>query len=159
MSETGIHPGQEGEHRAWFHAAVLKGLPVQVTTDLEKNPDFSVEDMAHRLTLEQDEVNKQKKELEDTQAQLLKLQLSEAREKYNVKKKKTKESNGGGGEGHWAQECPEPLQSPQQRGYWPQARGPQWGRVPCRGGHQAPNPSAAPVAQYPVADWTWEEQY
>lgn len=236
MSETGIHPGQEGEHRTWFRAAVLKGLPVQVTTDLENNPDFSVADMAHRLTLEQDEVNKQKKELEDTQAQLLKLQLSEAREKYNVKKKETKESNkimmvvgpqpgpapdwpdldpnlypddrrpenpprqrrpvgnwratrsyrgrggygrGGprargsgnpitpswnacfrcGGEGHWAQECPEPLQSPQQRGYRPQARGPQRGRVPHRGGHQAPNPSAAPVAQYPVADWTWEEQY
>lgn len=25
MSETGIHPGQEGEHRAWFRAAVLRG--------------------------------------------------------------------------------------------------------------------------------------
>lgn len=75
MSQTGIHPGQEGEHRAWFRAAVLKGLPVKVTTDLEKNPDFSVADstqwerhVAHQLTLEQDEVNKQKKELEDTQA-------------------------------------------------------------------------------------------
>lgn len=35
MSQTAIHPGQEGEHRAWFRAAVLKGLPDKVTTDLE----------------------------------------------------------------------------------------------------------------------------
>lgn len=105
MSQTGIHPGQEGEHRAWFRAAVLKGLLDKITTDLEKNPDFAVADstqwerhVVHRLQLEQDEANKQKKELEDTQAQLLKLQLNEARKKHNSKKKEklskeTKEAN------------------------------------------------------------------
>lgn len=45
LSQIGIHPGQEGEHRAWFRAAVLKGLKSKsVTTDLEKNPDFAVAD-------------------------------------------------------------------------------------------------------------------
>lgn len=67
LSQTGIHPGQEGEHRAWFRAAVLKGLPDKVTTDLEKNPDFAVADstqwerhVAHRLQVDQDKTNKQK---------------------------------------------------------------------------------------------------
>ncbi|KAL3979054.1 hypothetical protein ACER0C_017604 [Sarotherodon galilaeus] len=94
MSQTGIHPGQEGENRAWFRAAALKGLPDKVTADLEKNPDFAVADstqwerhVTHRLQLEQDTVNKQKKELEEAQVQLLKLQLSEAREKNSSKKK------------------------------------------------------------------------
>lgn len=51
-------------------------------TDLEKNPDFAVADstqwerhVVHRLQLELDEANKQKKKLEEAQAQLLKLQL------------------------------------------------------------------------------------
>lgn len=82
MSQTGIHPGQGGEDRAWFRAAVLVGLPERVRTDLEKNPDFAVADstqwerhVVHRLQLELDEANKQKKKLEEAQAQLLKLQL------------------------------------------------------------------------------------
>ncbi|KAL3977052.1 SLIT-ROBO Rho GTPase activating protein [Sarotherodon galilaeus] len=244
MSETGIHPGQEGESRAWFRAAVLAGLPKQVRTDLEKNPDFAVADstqwerhLTHRLTLERDEVNKLKKDLEDKQAELLKLQLNEAREKYVGKKKEIKEASkammvakpqpdpvpewpdldpnlypddrwpvnaprqrqpvgnwgaarsyrGRGGyagrgqrargtgnpsytswnacyrcgvEGHWARDCPGPSHNTQQRGYHTQARGAPRGRGAYRGGHQAPNPGAAPVAQYPVADWGWEgEQY
>lgn len=84
----------------WFCAAVLKGLPEKVTTDLEKNPDFAVADstqwerhVAHRLQLEQDEANKHKKEIEEAQAQLLKLQLTETREKHNSKKKEVKEAN------------------------------------------------------------------
>lgn len=100
MTETGIHPGQEGEHRAWFHAAVPRGLPEQVTTVLEKNPDFAVTDstqwerhVVHRLELEQDQANKQNKDLEDAQAQLLKLQPNEARGKPNSKKREVKDSN------------------------------------------------------------------
>ncbi|KAL4009565.1 hypothetical protein ACER0C_003417 [Sarotherodon galilaeus] len=244
LSETGIHPGQEGESRAWFRAAVLAGLPKQVRTDLEKNPDFAVADstqwerhLTHRLTLEQDDVNKQKKELEEAQALLLKLQLAEAKIKVGEKKKEAKETTkrmmvakpqpdpvpewpdldpnlypddrwpvnaprqrqpagnwgavrpyrgrGGyagrgqrargtgnpgytswnvcyrcGADGHWARDCPGPSHNSQQRGYQPQARGAPRGRGAYRGGHQAPNPGAAPVAQYPVADWGWEgEQY
>ncbi|XP_019202288.1 uncharacterized protein LOC109195151 [Oreochromis niloticus] len=100
LTETGIHPGKEGESRAWFRSAVLAGLPKQVTTDLEKNPDFAVADSAqwerhvvHRLQLEQDQVNKQKKELEDAQAQLIRLQLGEARDKADSKKKELKEQS------------------------------------------------------------------
>lgn len=48
--------------------------------------------MTHRLQQEQDEANKQKKELEEAQAQLLKLQLIEARNKAGKKKKEVKES-------------------------------------------------------------------
>lgn len=99
LSETGIHPGQQGEHRAWFRAAVLAGLPKQVTADLEKNPDFAVADsvqwerhVTHRLAQEQELVSKQKTELEEAQAQLLKLQLIEARDKAGEKKKEAKES-------------------------------------------------------------------
>ncbi|KAL3973521.1 TIMELESS-interacting protein [Sarotherodon galilaeus] len=242
MSETGIHPGREGESRAWFRAAVLAGLPKQVRTDLEKNPDFAVADstqwerhVTHRLMLEQDDVNKQKKELEEAQALLLKLQLAEAKIKVSDKKKEVKEApkkimvvkpqpdpvpewpdldpnvypddrwpvnaprqrqpagnwgavrpfrgrggsaRGGqraratgnpsnmswnvcyrcGADGHWARNCPGPAQNTQQRGYQTQARGAPRGRGAYRGGHQAPNPSAAPVAQYPVADWNWEEE-
>lgn len=98
MSETGIHPGQGGEHRAWFRAAVLAGLPERVTIDLEKNPDFAVADstqwerhVVHRLKLEQDEANKQRKELEDVQVLLIKLQLAEAKNKVSDKKKEAKE--------------------------------------------------------------------
>ncbi|KAL4009593.1 hypothetical protein ACER0C_003445 [Sarotherodon galilaeus] len=242
MSETGIHPGREGESRAWFRAAVLAGLPKQVRTDLEKNPDFAVADstqwerhVTHRLMLEQDEVNKQKKALEDAQAELVKLQLNEARDKYVGKKKEIKEATkkimvvkpqpdpvpewpdldpnvypddrwpvnaprqrqpagnwgagrpyrgrGGsagrgqrargtgnpsytswnaclrcGAEGHWARDCPEPPINYRGRGYQTQARGAPRGRGTYRGGHQAPNPGAAPVTQYPVADWNWEEE-
>lgn len=100
MTETGIHPGQEGEHRAWFRAAVLWGLPEKVTTDLEKNPYFAVTDatqwkrhVVHRLELEQDQANKQKTDLEKAQAQLLKLQLNEGRGKHNSKKREVKDSN------------------------------------------------------------------
>ncbi|KAL3987092.1 T-complex protein 1 subunit epsilon [Sarotherodon galilaeus] len=244
LSETGIHPGQEGESRAWFRAAVLAGLPKQVRTDLEKNPDFAVADstqwerhLTHRLTLEQDEVNKQKRELEEAQAWLVKLQLAEAKDKASDRKKESKEATkkmmvakpqpdpvpewpdldpnlypddrwavnaprqrqpagnwgatrpyrgrGGyagrgqrargtgnpsstswnaclrcGAEGHWARDCPEPPLNYRGRGYQAQARGAPRGRGAYRGGHQAPNPGAAPVAQYPVADWGWEgEQY
>ncbi|XP_076735707.1 uncharacterized protein LOC143414755 [Maylandia zebra] len=100
LLETGIHPGKEGESRAWFRSAVLAGLPNQVAVDLEKNPDFAVADsvqwerhVTHRLQQEQDLTNKQKKELDEAQAQLLRLQLGEAREKYNAKKKEPKELN------------------------------------------------------------------
>ncbi|KAL3976424.1 hypothetical protein ACER0C_022310 [Sarotherodon galilaeus] len=246
LSETGIHPGQEGEHRAWFHAAVLAGLPKQVTADLERNPDFAVADsvqwerhVTHRLQSEQDTANKQKKELEEAQAQLVKLQLIEARDKAGEKKKEAKENikkmmvaspqpdpvpdwpdldpnlypddrwpanaprqrqpagnwgtggpqtgrggfvRGGqraqsagnpsntawttgchrcGAQGHWARNCPNPIPSYQGRGYPPQARGSPRGRggfrgdTPFRGAHQAPNPNAAPAAQYPVVNWGW----
>lgn len=47
--------------------------------------------MVHRLKLEQDEANKQKKELEDVQALLIKLQLAEAKNKVSDKKKEAKE--------------------------------------------------------------------
>lgn len=97
MSERDIHSGQEGEHRAWFRTAVL---PERVTTDLEKNPDFPVADstqwerhVVHRLQLEQDEANKQKREIEEAQAQLLKLLLNEAREKGS---QRSKQNNDGG---------------------------------------------------------------
>lgn len=102
MSQTGIHPGKGGEDRAWFCAAVLVGLPERVRTDLEKNPDFAVADstqwerhVVHRLQLKLDEANKQKRELEEVQAQLLKLQLTEARNKLNEKKKEIKEAKEG----------------------------------------------------------------
>ncbi|XP_042073599.1 uncharacterized protein LOC121813768 [Haplochromis burtoni] len=36
--QTGEHPGQNGELRAWFRSAVLAGLPERVRTDLQKNP-------------------------------------------------------------------------------------------------------------------------
>ncbi|KAL4008642.1 hypothetical protein ACER0C_002494 [Sarotherodon galilaeus] len=245
LMETGIHPGKEGESRAWFRSAVLAGLPKQVTADLEKNPDFAVADSAqwerhvvHRLQQEQDSVNKQKKELEEAQAQLIRLQLGEARDKIDSKKKEMKEQSkkimvarpgadpvpdwpdldpnlypedrwptnapgqrrpagnwgtggsqrgrGGSGrsglraqstgsqlnyaswgscficgaEGHWARNCPEGPNNYPRRGYSRQARGNIRGGAAYRGAHQAPNPSAAPVAQYPVADWGWDgEQY
>ncbi|KAL3992501.1 P-type Ca2+ transporter type 2A [Sarotherodon galilaeus] len=245
LTETGIHPGKEGESRAWFRSAVLAGLPKQVTADLEKNPDFAVADsmqwerhVVHRLQLEQDQVNKQKKELEEAQATLIKLQLGEARDKLNNKKKELKEptktvmvarpeadpvpdwpdldpnlypddrwpvneprqrrpagnwgtggpqrGRGGSGrgglrarplgsqpnsdswnccficgaEGHWSRHCPEKPRNYPRQGYPPQARGNNRGGAAYRGTHQAPNPSAAPVAQYPVADWGWDgEQY
>lgn len=245
LMETGIHPGKEGESRAWFRSAVLAGLPKQVTADLEKNPDFAVADSAqwerhvvHRLQQEQDSVNKQKKELEEAQTQLIRLQLGEARDKLNNKKKEPKEptktvmvarpgadpvpdwpdldpnlypddrwpvnapgrrrpagnwgtggsqrGRGGSGrsglrarplgspfnhvsggscftcgaEGHWARDCPERSNYYPRRGYQPQARGNIRRGAAHRGAHQAPNPSAAPVAQYPVADWGWDgEQY
>ncbi|KAL3970492.1 nesprin-1 [Sarotherodon galilaeus] len=245
LIETGIHSGKEGESRAWFRSAVLAGLPKQVTADLEKNPDFAVADsaqwerhMAHRLQQEQDLVNKQKKELEEAQAQLIRLQLGEARDKVDGKKKELKEQTkkimvarpgadpvpdwpdldpnlypddrwpanapgqrkpvgnwgtggpqrgrGGSGrgglrarplgspgnnysgnccflcgaEGHWARGCLAATRNYVGRGYQPQARGNIRGGAAYRGAHQAPNPSAAPVAQYPVADWGWDgEQY
>lgn len=96
--QTGEHPGQNGEPRAWFRSAVLAGLPERVTKDLQKNPDFAVADSAkwerhiiHRLELEKDEVNKKKQELEEAQGQLVKLKLAEAREKLNEKKKENKD--------------------------------------------------------------------
>ncbi|KAL4008755.1 hypothetical protein ACER0C_002607 [Sarotherodon galilaeus] len=245
LIETGIHPGKEGESRAWFRSAVLAGLPKQVTADLEKNPDFAVADSAqwerhvvHRVQQEQDLVNKQKKELEEAQAQLIRLQLGEARDKVDSKKKELKEqtkkimvvrpeadplpdwpdldpnlypgdrwpanaprqrrpagnwgtggsqrgrggfgrgglrarplgspaNNDGwnccftcGAEGHWSRNCPVVHNNYARRGYQPQARGNIRGGAAYRGAHQAPNPSAAPVAQYPVADWGWDgEQY
>lgn len=255
LTETGIHPGREGEGRAWFRSAVLSGLPKQVKADLEKNPDFAVAEavqwerhVVHRLQEEQDLVNKQKKELEEAQAQLLRLQLGEAREKIDIKKKEQKaqsktimvsrpetapapewpagvpyanendhwpanalrqrrpagnwvtgESQRGRGgygrgglrartlgspgnnasgtyvqpnndrwrgcflcgeEGHWVRQCPEAARIYAGRGYPTQARGNNRGGAAYRGAHQAPNPSAAPVTQYPVADWGREgEQY
>lgn len=48
--------------------------------------------MTYRLQVDQDKANKQKKEIEEAQAQLLKLQLSEACEKHSSKKKE-KEAN------------------------------------------------------------------
>lgn len=65
-----------------------------------------------------------------------------------------------GAEGHWARDCTDPGQGLQERDYRPQAHGSPRGRGVYRGGHQAPNPDAVPVAQYPVADWGWgKEQY
>lgn len=233
---------REGEHRAWFRSAVLAGLPNQVIEDLQKNPDFAVADsvqwerhVSHRLQLEQDRANKQKKELGEAQASLLKLQLAEARNKACEKKKEEKEKTekmmivatqpgpgpewpdsgpgpctndgwpanaprqnqptgnwgtggsyrgrGGsaegvlrarntgnlssvpwnvcwrcGAEGHWSRNCPERRQNNQRRGYQSQARGAPRARDGYRGAYQAPNPSAAPAAQYPVSDWR-EDQY
>lgn len=78
---------------------MLAGLPLALTTDLEKNPDFSVADsvqwerhVTHRLQQEQDDANKQKKELKEAQALLLKLQLAEAKNKVSEKKKEIKET-------------------------------------------------------------------
>lgn len=76
---------------------MLAGLPERVRTDLEKNPDFAIANstkwerhVKHRLQLEQDEAINKKKELEEAQGQLLKLQLTEARDKANEKKKESK---------------------------------------------------------------------
>ncbi|KAL3991241.1 protein NEDD1 [Sarotherodon galilaeus] len=98
IMQTGEHPGQEGEHRAWFRSAVLAGLPERVRADLEKNPDFAVANstkwerhVIHRLQLEKEEVTNKKKELEEAQGQLLRLQLAEAKIKANEKKKESKD--------------------------------------------------------------------
>lgn len=76
----------------------MAGLPEQVRTDLHKNPDFAVANLTkwerhiiHRLQLEQDAVDQKKRELEEAQTHLVKLQLAEARQKLNDKKKDTKE--------------------------------------------------------------------
>lgn len=64
ITQTWEHPGQEGEHRAWFRSAALAGLPERVRADLKKNPDFAVANstkwerhVIHGLQLEQDEGN------------------------------------------------------------------------------------------------------
>lgn len=64
-----------------------------------------------------------------------------------------------GKEGHWARHCRELPQGPERRDYPYQARGAPRGRSVYRGGHQAPNPSKAPISQFTVADLGWEEQY
>ena len=94
---TGCHPGKEGSQREWFRQAVLEGVPGSVKTTMTNNPDMQGCDshvwekhLIHHLTAAQDKTQQDQKELEDLQAQLLKLQLSEARQKVNDKKQKSK---------------------------------------------------------------------
>lgn len=98
IAQTSTYPGQAGEDSACFRKAVMAGLPEQVRTKLQRNPDFAVANstkwerhIIRRLQLELDVANQKRRELEKAQAQLLKLQLSEARQKVGKKKKDSKE--------------------------------------------------------------------
>ncbi len=94
---TGCHPGKAGAQREWFRQAVLEGVPVKVKELMVKNPDMLGCDshvwekhLVHHLTAAQDDTHKDQKEMEDLQAQFLRLQLKEARDKVNDKKPKCK---------------------------------------------------------------------
>lgn len=92
--QTGHHPGNSGTQTEWFRQAVLKGVPDSVQNTMQNNPDMFGCDstmwerhLIHHLTLAQDKTQQEEKELADLQAQLLKLQLTNAREEVNEKRK------------------------------------------------------------------------
>ncbi|XP_047442345.1 uncharacterized protein LOC125008963 [Mugil cephalus] len=94
VSNTGCHPGHKSAQREWFRQAVLEGVPESVRNMMKNNPDMQGCDahvwekhLVHHLTAAQDKALNEGKELTDLQAQLLKLQLADARNKVNDKKK------------------------------------------------------------------------
>jgi len=94
---TGCHPGKAGAQREWFRQAILDGVPENVKTAMVNNPDMLGSEshvwekhLIHHLTRAQDNTQKEQDDLKELQVQLLKLQLTEARQKCNDKNKKQK---------------------------------------------------------------------
>lgn len=152
IKQTGCHPGKEGVQREWYRAAVLKGVPEEVRKAMENNPDMAGCDstvwdrhLIHHLLRAQDKVEDESQTVKDLQAQLLKIQLAEARQKANDKKKPDKKvlvaTQGAAGTPDlyptppWVQPPPYQNQNQQQRptrGYG-RGRG-SWGGGRGRGG-------------------------
>lgn len=97
ITQTGCHPGKTGIQREWYRKAVLKGVPDGVRTAMEDNPDMAgcestvwERHLIHHLSRTQETLDEEQNSLKDLQAQLLKMQLAEARQKVNDKKKNEK---------------------------------------------------------------------
>ena len=76
-------PGKEGSQREWYRQAVQEGVPESVKAVMKSNPDMQgcnshiwVKHLVHHLTAAEGNTQKEQKELEDLQAQLVKLQLN-----------------------------------------------------------------------------------
>lgn len=87
--------GQAKEQRHFFRQAILDGVPDTVTEAMKANPDLPSagaemweRHLIHFLQKAANEANKTKADLEDMQAQLLKLQLKQARDVVNPRKDK-----------------------------------------------------------------------
>ena len=94
LKYTGYHPGKEGSQREWFRQAILEGMPEEVSTAMKNNPDMLgceshrwEKHLIHHLSRAQDTCQKEQESLKNIQTQLLKLQLTEARQKTDAKKK------------------------------------------------------------------------
>ena len=94
LRHTGYHPGNEGSQREWFRQAILDGVPGEVSNNMKNNPDMLGSDssvwekhLIHHLTRAQDTCEKEQDNLKALQTQLLKLQLTEARQKTHKKEK------------------------------------------------------------------------
>ncbi|XP_039644969.1 uncharacterized protein LOC120551550 [Perca fluviatilis] len=94
INQTGCHPGKPGVQQEWYRTAVLKGVPEPVKQAIEENPDMIGADstkwerhIIFHMTRAQDNQDTEESGLKELQAQLLKIQLAEARQKINEGKK------------------------------------------------------------------------
>lgn len=97
IQQTGCHPGMVGVQQTWFRNAVLEGVPTEVKTAMCANPDLPGCDavkwekhLIHHLTQEQDKQDEKESQQTEQAAQLLRLQLAEARAKATDSKAKAK---------------------------------------------------------------------
>ncbi|XP_039981909.1 uncharacterized protein LOC120789317 [Xiphias gladius] len=139
VKHTGCCPGNQGSQTEWFRQAVLKGVPDTAQQKMRDNPDMLgceshvwEKHLIHYLTAAQDKNQQDQDELQDLKAQLLKLQLNEARQKVSDKKK-----NKGDQQAKLlmaTQVEPESWDSGNGQAYPDLYPTPPWGPQPSRGG-------------------------
>lgn len=88
------HPGSDNLHTTLFRQAVMPGLPQIVKEVMEANPDLpgSTVDvwerhLSHHINAHKSKQQGKKEGVVAAQEQLLKIQLEEARKKFNEKRK------------------------------------------------------------------------
>ncbi|XP_028254448.1 uncharacterized protein LOC114430572 [Parambassis ranga] len=97
--KTGMNPSQQGVQQQWFRKAVEEGLPVSVQQALNNNPDLPgsasnvwERHVTHHMEQHKMKTDQENVELKGIQAQLLKLQLGQARKDVTEQRKGKKDT-------------------------------------------------------------------
>lgn len=100
LRQTGSHPGKAGDQREWYRRAILEGVPEKVKQAMDNNPDMAgcesttwEKHLIHHLFKAQESIDEEQDNLKELQSQLLKLQITEAKQKMSEKKKQEKPSS------------------------------------------------------------------
>ena len=121
---TGHHPGKGGLQQEWFRRAVLEGLPEKIKEAMMANPDLPGSEshvwerhIVHHLQRAKDEETEKDKQIQELRENLLRLQLGEAKVRFNEGKKKHRQMAAlGSGEPDTPDLYPVPTWAPQPHG-------------------------------------------